>query len=96
MTDKLRSCGVAYRELIPNSIHLTDRYTNNRAEQSYELTRVCERGMPGGKSGAQAQRFLGTHSAGYNLFNLGKQLTAARHYQDLRRSAFEIWKEARL
>ena len=94
VTDKLRSYGVAHRELIPDTIHLTDRYANNRAEQSHELTRVRERGMRGFKSGAQAQRFLGAHSAVYNLFNLGRHLTAARHYRDLRTNAFEIWQEA--
>jgi len=44
VTDKLRSYGVAHRELIPNSIHVNNRYANNRAEQSHEATRVRERG----------------------------------------------------
>ena len=39
VTDKLRSYGVAHRELIPESIHVTDQYANNRAEQSHEPTR---------------------------------------------------------
>ena len=42
VTDKLRSYGVAHRELIPESIHVTDQYANNRAEQSHEATRVRE------------------------------------------------------
>jgi len=36
VTDKLRSYGVAYRELIPEAVHVTERYANNRAEQSQE------------------------------------------------------------
>jgi len=32
VTDKLRSCPAAHRELIPESIHVTDQYANNRAE----------------------------------------------------------------
>ena len=44
VTDKLRSYPVAHRELIPESVHVTDRYANNRAEQSHEATRVRERG----------------------------------------------------
>ena len=36
VTDKLRSYGVAHRELMPEVIHSTDRYENNRAEQSHE------------------------------------------------------------
>ena len=35
VTDKLRSYGVAHRELIPETIHSTERYENNRAEQFY-------------------------------------------------------------
>jgi putative transposase len=36
VTDKLRSYGVAHRELIPETIHVTERYANNRAEQPLE------------------------------------------------------------
>jgi len=38
VTDKLRSYGVAHRELIPEKIHITTKYENNRAEQSHEAT----------------------------------------------------------
>jgi putative transposase len=31
VTDKLRSYGVAHRELIPDTIYISDRYANNRA-----------------------------------------------------------------
>jgi putative transposase len=34
VTDKLRSYGVAHRELIPDTIHDTSQYANNRAELS--------------------------------------------------------------
>jgi len=34
VTDKLRSYGVAHRELIPDAIHDTSQYANNRAELS--------------------------------------------------------------
>ena len=40
VTDKLRSYGVAHRELIPEAIHSTEQYENNQAEQSHEVTRV--------------------------------------------------------
>jgi putative transposase len=35
VTDKLRSYGVADRELVPEAIHVNDRYANNRAERSH-------------------------------------------------------------
>ncbi len=91
VTDKLRSYGVAHRELIAESIHVTNRYANNRAEQSHESTRVRERGMRKFKSVGQAQRFLGTHAVVSNLFNLGRHLVGAQHYRDLRISAFSEW-----
>ncbi len=94
VTDKLRSYGVAHRELMPNVIHNTARYANNRAEQSHESTRVRERGMRRFKSPKQAQRFLSAHAAVYNLFNLGRHLVRAKHYRNLRISAFKEWKAA--
>ena len=94
VADKLRSYGVAHRELIPGTIHSTQQYENNRAEQSHEATRVRERGMRRFKSFKQAQRFLGAHAAVSNLFNLGRHLVRAQHYRDLRVSAFSEWGRA--
>ena len=94
VTDKLRSYGVAHRELMPDVIHSSEQYENNRAEQSHEATRVRERGMRKFKSVGQAQRFLGTHAAVSNLFNLGRHLIRAEHYRNLRTSAFNEWSRA--
>ena len=94
VTDKLRSYGVAHRELIPDVIHDTSQHANNRAEQSYEATRVRERVMRRFKSTGQAQRFVAAHSAVSNLFNLGRHLVSANHYRDLRISAFNEWSRA--
>ena len=90
-TDKLRCYGVAHRELIPDTIHSTQQYENNRAEQSHEATRVRERGMRKFKSVKQAQRFLGTHAAVSNLFNLGRHLVGAQRCRNLSMSAFNEW-----
>jgi len=94
VTDKLRSYGVAHRELMPDVIHDTARYANNRAEQSHESTRVRERGMRRFKSPKQAQRFLSAHAAVYNLFNLGRHLVRAEHYRNFGISAFKEWNAA--
>jgi putative transposase len=94
VTDKLRSYGVAHRELIPEAIHSTEQYENNRAEQSHEATRVKERGMRKFKSVRQAQRFVTAHAAIQNLFNLGRHLVPAEHYRNLRMSAFAEWSRA--
>jgi putative transposase len=99
VTDKLRSYGVAHRELIPEPIHSTQQYENNWPEQSHEATRVRERGMWWSdnsefKSVKQAQRFVTAHAAAQNLFNLGRHLVRAEHYRDLRVSAFSEWGRA--
>ena len=88
VTDKLRSYGVAHWELIPETIHSTTQYENNRAEQSHEATRVRERGMRRFNSTRQAQRSLSVHAVVSNLFNLGRHLVRAEHYRNLRVSAF--------
>jgi len=94
VTDKLRSYGVAHRELIPDTIHDTSQYANNRAELSHQPTRTRERVMRRFKSTQQAQRFLSVHAAVYNLFNLGRHLTSARNYRIFRMRAFASWKYA--
>jgi putative transposase len=99
VTDKLRSYGVAHRELMPGVIHDDSQYANNRAERSHEATRVRERGVRGPasrrfKSVGQAQRFVTAHAAVSNLFNLGRHLVRAEHYRNLRKSAFSEWSRA--
>jgi len=91
VTDKLRSYGVAHRELVPDTIHDTSQYANNRAELSHQPTRVRERGMRRFKSMRQAQRFLKVHAAVYNLFNLGRHLVSAKNYRVFRLRAFASW-----
>lgn len=88
MTDELRSYGVAHREVIPESIHVTDWYANNRAEQSHDNTRMRERGMRRFKTIGQAQRFVTAHATVSILFNLARRLVSANQYQDLRVNAF--------
>jgi putative transposase len=94
VTDKLRSYGVAHRELIPETIHDTSQYANNKSELSHQPTRVRERGMRKFKSINQAQRFLNTHAAVYNLFNLGRHLVSAENYRYFRHRAFASWENA--
>lgn len=94
VTDDLRNYGVAHRDLIPETIPDTSQYANNRAEHAHQPTRVRKPGMRRFESTTQAQRFLGIHSAVYNLFNLGRHLVSADYYRQLRQGAFTSWKEA--
>ena len=94
ITDKLRSYGVAHRELIPATIHRTEKCANNRTELSHQATRVRERVIRKFKSVKQAQRFLTIHAAVCNLFNLGRHLVAAETYRYFRLRSFASWKNA--
>ena len=91
VTDQLGSDRVAHRAWAPDSYHVTDRYANNRAEQSHEAPRFREREIRRFKSTVQAHRFLGVHSAVYNRFNWGRHMVRARDYRDLRHRAFVSW-----
>jgi putative transposase len=103
VTDKLRSYGVAHSELSgapsAETIHNMDKYANNRAELSHKPTRLRERVMRRSdvsefKSMKQAQRFLNTHAALYNLLNLGRHLVSAETYRYFRLRSFASWKNA--
>ena len=91
VTDKLRSYGVAHRSLIPEADHNTEQYANNRAELSHQPTRVRERGMRRFKSIKQAQRFLESHAAVYNLFNLHRHSLCRRFFKLFRLRSFATW-----
>jgi len=92
VTDKLGSYGVAHKEVMPDVIHDTTQYANNRAELSHQPTWVRERGMRRFKSMTQAQRLLEAHAEVYNLFNLGRHCISASNYRMLRSRAFASWK----
>ena len=92
VTDKLRSYGVAHRELIPETVHSMEKYANNRTELSHQPTRVRERGMRRFESMTQAQRFLNVHAAVYNLFNLGRHLVSAVGYRYFMVRSSTVWR----
>ncbi len=45
VTDKLRSYGAARKEVLPDVIHDSGKWQNNRAENSHQPTRQRERQM---------------------------------------------------
>ena len=81
VTDKMGSYPVAHKELMPDVIHDTSQYANNKAELSHQPTRVRERCMRKFKSMEHGQRFLSTHAEVYNLFNLGRHCISAKNYK---------------
>ena len=94
VTDDLRSYGAAARELGIERRHRTGRWRNNRAENSHQPTRRRECKMQGFKSAGSAQRFLSTHAAVYNTFNVQRHLTSASTHRAFRASAMKTWRAA--
>jgi putative transposase len=91
VTDKLRSYGVAQRQLLPGVEHRQSRYLNNRAENSHRPTRRRERQMQRFKSSRHAQDFLSAHSFIYGHFRPRRHQLAAPDYREVRSNAFKIW-----
>ena len=93
VTDELRSYAAAASHLGIAKRHERGRWRNNRAENSHQPTRRRERKMQGFKSVGSAQRFLSTHAATYNTFNVQRHLTSATTHRAFRTSAMQAWRE---
>jgi putative transposase len=91
VTDKLRSYGVAHRQLLPKVEHRQSRYRNNRAENSHRPTRRRERRMQRFKSPEQAQDFLSAHAFIHGHFHPRRHLLTASSYCAVRIEAFNAW-----
>ena len=94
VTDDLRSYSAAVRDLGIESRHEHGRWKNNRAENSHQPTRRRERKMQRFKSPGSAQKFLSTHAAVHNTFNVQRHLTSAQTHRALRAAAMTTWRTA--
>ncbi len=94
VTDDLKSYIAAVKDLGIAKRHERGRWRNNRAENSHQPTRRRERMMQGFKSPGSAQRFLSTHAAAYNTFNVQRHLISASTHRVFRAAAMNVWREA--
>ena len=94
-TDKLASYRAAARQLGLTGRHRPGGMReNNRAENSHLAIRRRERKQQKFKSQGSAQRFLSSHAAIYNTYNLQPHLISRPGLRTLRAQAHEAWKVA--
>ncbi len=93
VTDRLRSYGAALRELGISNRHQMGGRLNNRAEVSHQPTRQRERQRRRFRSPGSAQKFLSTHAAIYNQFNVQRHLISRWTMNEFRSEAFASWRE---
>ena len=94
VTDKLPSYGAALKDLGLSRQHDFGGRKNNRAENSHLPVRQRERRMQRFKSAASAQRFLSTHAAVYNTFNVQRHLISRTTLRQFRGAAMSEWQIA--
>jgi putative transposase len=93
VTDKLRSYGVAHRDLMRSVEHRQSKYLNNRAENSHQPTRQRERAMKGFRSANGAQQFLSVFSAISPHFRSRRHRLTAHDYRAEMHHRFTTWNQ---
>jgi putative transposase len=93
VTDKLRSYGVAHRDLMRSVEHRQSKYLNNRAENSHQPTRQRERAMKGFRSASGAQQFLSVFSAISPHFRPRRHRLTAHDYRAEMHHRFTTWNQ---
>ncbi len=91
VTDRLRSCRAAHREVMLSVEHRPHKGLNNRAENSHQPTRQRERAMKGLRSVGGAQRFLSAFSGISPHFRPRRHRMTAAHYRTEMTVNFAIW-----
>jgi putative transposase len=94
VTDKLPSYGAALKDLGLSKHHDFGGRKNNRAKNSHLPVRQRERRMQRFKSPGSGQRFLSTHAAVTNNFNVQRHLISRRTLRQFRSTAMSEWQTA--
>ncbi len=92
VTDKLRSYGAALRELGGEKKRVTERWENNRAENSHQPFRRRERAMLRFRRMHSLQKFASVHGSVHNHFSAERTLTDRTTYKATRTAALAEWR----
>ena len=91
VTDRLRSCGAALKELGRGDDREMGRWVNNRAENSHLPFRRRERAMLRFRRMRSLQKFASVHASVQNHFNQERSLTSRTNYKAARNAAVAEW-----
>ena len=92
VTDKLRSYGAALNEIGAEHRRITERWENNRAENSHQPFRGRERAMQRFRRMPSLQKFASVHSSVFNHFNSDRSLSSRPVYKLNRTAALAEWR----
>jgi putative transposase len=92
VTDKLKSYRVALRELEYVGDHVSDKGSNNPAENSHQRFRRRERSMQRFQSMGALQKFVSVHSQIHNHFNNERHVLDRKNYKMIRARSIQEWK----
>jgi putative transposase len=92
VTDKLRSYGAALKELGAGARQETDRWANNRAENSHLPFRRRERAMLRFRRMRSLQKFASVHASVTNHFNQERSLAKRNDFKINRAAALTEWR----
>ncbi len=93
ITDRLRSYRAAMSEIGNEARQETDRWLNNRAENSHQPFRRRERAMAKFRSAKSLQKFGSIHSAVHNHFNQERHLYSRQNFNLTRSTALAEWRQ---
>ncbi|CAA9560064.1 hypothetical protein AVDCRST_MAG81-563 [uncultured Synechococcales cyanobacterium] len=92
ITDKLKSCSAAKRELLPRVEHRQHQGLNNRAEASHQPTRLREQRMQRFKSAGHAPQFLAAFELIRQYFHPKQHQLFAQEFRQLMHQRLETWR----
>ncbi len=92
VTDGLKSCGAALKDIGAEGRQVTGRRENNRVENSHQPFRRRERAMLRLRRMRSLQIFAAVHSSVHNLFNTERSVSSRSVYKQARTAALADWR----